>query len=197
MRLYLLFTPELCLGDPATVLRQALAGGVDVVQWRPRTRDTDALLETLAICRDADVPCIVNNDATLAVELGADGAHVGQDDLPASQARAILGAERKLGVSTHDLTQLRAAEADGADYVGFGPCFPSETKGYADGLPLDSIAQAAASARLPLFAIGGIDLANLPTLVDAGIRRIAVTASILRANDPEHAARELRGQLGG
>ena len=85
--------------------------------------------------------------------------------------------------------------AAGADYVGFGPCFATETKGYSEGLPLELIEQATAQASVPLFAIGGITAMNLPTLVAAGVRRIAVTASILRAADPAQAAAELRARL--
>ena len=195
MRLYLLFTPELCLDEPADTLRRALVGGVDVVQWRPVEPDHDELARAVAICRDADVPIIVNDDPALAVAVDADGAHVGQEDVPAAVARDVLGPDRTLGVSTHDLRQLRDAEAGGADYVGFGPCFATETKGYSEGLPLELIEQATAQASVPLFAIGGITAMNLPTLVAAGVRRIAVTASILRAADPAQAAAELRARL--
>lgn len=199
-RLYLLFTPAHCAGDPRRTLRAALSGGVDLVQWRPAghpSEDRDELLRTLAICRGAGVPLIVNDAPHLAVEIEAAGAHVGQGDLPAAEARAILGSERALGVSTHDLPQIRAAAAAGADHLGFGPCFPTATKGYAEGLPLAAVESAVASTEMPLFAIGGITAANLPSLLEVGVERIAVSSSVLAARDPERVARELRALLEG
>ena len=129
------------------------------------------------------------------VEIGAAGAHVGQDDLPAGEARGILGPARALGVSTHDLPQIRAAEAAGADHIGFGPCFATVTKGYAKGLPRTAVETAVTSTELPLFAIGGITADNLPALLDLGVRRIAVSSAVLEARDPERAARQLRELL--
>lgn len=197
-RLYLLFTPLRCAGDPRRTLRAALSGGVELVQWRAPVRDRDdqeLLTQVLEIGRSAGVAVIVNDDPQLAVEVGAAGAHVGQGDLPAAEARAILGPDRALGVSTHDLLQIRAAEAGGADHLGFGPCFPTATKGYTEGLPRSAIAAAAAATGLPLFAIGGIHRDNLPSLLELGVRRIAVSAAVLGAPDPQGAARELRALL--
>ena len=101
------------------------------------------------------MPVLVNDHVKLAGQLGADGAHVGQHDMSAKQARRQLDG-LLLGVSTHDLQQLRSATAAGADYVGFGPCFPTATKGYEEGLPRKKIAAAATAAPIPLYAIGGI-----------------------------------------
>ena len=153
------------------------------------------LEDALFACERAGVPLIINDDPTLAVDVGADGAHVGQEDLPAAEARVVLGPDRALGVSTHDLTQIRAAEADGADHLGFGPCFPTTTKGYTEGQPREAVRAAAAATRLPLFAIGGITADNLPELLEVGVRRVAVSSAILAAPDPERAARRLRDLL--
>jgi thiamine-phosphate pyrophosphorylase len=109
-------------------------------------------------------------------------------------ARRLLE-HRWLGISTHDSAQIETAVRDGADYVGFGPCFPTATKGYESGLPAAAIEAAAASCPLPLFAIGGINAATLPELRPLGIRRIAVSSAILAADDPAAAAAELRSQL--
>ncbi|MEY3160096.1 MAG: hypothetical protein RIT25_87, partial [Planctomycetota bacterium] len=98
---------------------------------------------------------------------------------------------RWIGVSTHSVAQITAATEDGASYVGFGPCFATPTKGYAEGKPIEEIAEAVRACQLPLFAIGGIHAANLPQLLRAGVRRIAVSSAILQADDPEAAAREL------
>jgi thiamine-phosphate pyrophosphorylase len=194
-RLYLLFTPGLCRADPWHTLEQALAGGVELVQWRDKSGDRASLARTLAICSDAHVPVIVNDFVDLALVMLADGAHVGQGDLPAAEARRLLG-KAVLGVSTHDVAQVRAAEAAGADYLGFGPCFPTATKGYEQGLPAGSLREAIAATRLPVFAIGGIRADNVAALAAEGGTRFAVGAAILAAPDPEAAARELVRSIG-
>jgi thiamine-phosphate pyrophosphorylase len=196
-RLYLLFTPELCVSDPWQTLAQAIDGGVDLVQWRSPGGDRAAFQRCRDQCRDARVPLIVNDDVMLAVRSRAAGAHVGQDDMPANAARRLLG-HAWLGVSTHDVAQIAAAAASGADYVGFGPCHATATKGYEAGKSPGEIEAAvaeAASRRLPLFAIGGITAENLPALRARGVDRIAVSSAILRSTDPRAAAHALRRWL--
>lgn len=196
-RLYLLFTPQSCAGDPWWTLDQALAGGVDLVQWRVKTPDRDGFRRCRDACRRSGVPLLVNDDVMLAVRGGAAGAHVGQDDLPAEAARKLL-AGQWLGVSTHDLAQIAAAAAAGADYVGFGPCHPTTTKGYDTGksaAEIGAAVDAAARHGLPLFAIGGIDAARLPALRGIGVDRVAVSRAILAADDPGAAAATLRRWL--
>lgn len=199
--LYLLFTPELCTDDPWDTLARALAGGVDLVQWRAEQGTHDDFHRCRRACRDANVPVIVNDDVMLAVHGHAAGAHVGQDDIPADAARRLLDQDlttrRILGVSTHDPGQITRAIAAGADYVGFGPCYPTATKGYAEGLPAAAVAAACeAAGETPLFAIGGITAANLPALRGRGVDRIAVSSAILASDDPRAAAAELRQLLG-
>ena len=128
-RLYLLFTPSLCRGEPWAVLSAAVAGGVDLVQWRSKTPDPEGFLRCRDWCRDQGVPLLVNDDVMLAVRGRANGAHIGQDDLPAEAVRKIL-VDQWLGVSTHDVAQIAAAAAAGADVVGVGPGHASATKGY-------------------------------------------------------------------
>lgn len=193
-RLCLLFDPAACRHEPWSTLTAALAAGVDLVQWRTKGRGDDQLDRCLRLCEHSQVPVLVNDDVELAVRSGARGAHVGQDDLPASEARARLGA-LWLGVSTHDLPQIAAAVAAGADYVGFGPCHPTTTKGYSIGKPAGEIAAAVAACPIPLFAIGGIDAHNLPALRGLGVRRIAVSRAILDMEDPGKAAAALRRAL--
>lgn len=194
-RLYLLFTPELCRGEPFATLAAALAGGVDLVQWRVKQSDPTGLRRCMELCAEAGVPVLVNDDVELAVASGAAGAHVGQQDMPAARARALLGPRRLLGVSTHSLAELRAAERDGADHVGFGPCFPTATKGYATAQPAGALRAALAATRLPVFAIGGITAANLPLVLAEGATRIAVAGAILQAEDPGAAAAGLAAAL--
>ncbi|MBL9077631.1 MAG: thiamine phosphate synthase [Planctomycetes bacterium] len=196
-RLYLLFTPANCTGEPWATLAQALAGGVDLVQWRPTAPDLAGFQRCRDLCRRAGVPLVVNDDVMLAVRGRADGAHIGQDDMPADAARKLL-VHGWLGVSTHDPDQIAAAAAAGADYVGFGPCHPTATKGYTVGKTLaevEAAVTAAAARGLPLFAIGGITAANLLPLRLAGVDRIAVSSAILQSPDPQAAAAALRRLL--
>jgi len=196
-RLYLLFTPELCAGDPWKTLEMALEGGVDAVQWRVKTEDRPGFARCREMCRQRRVPLLVNDDVMLAVRWQADGAHVGQDDIPVEAARKLLR-DGWLGISTHDTAQITAAAAAGADYVGFGPCYKTATKGYDTGKTPADIERAIETAqqlRLPLFAIGGITPDNLRPLRLLGIDRIAVSSWILQSETPREAAAALRGGL--
>lgn len=195
-RLYLLFTPARCRLEPWNTLAMALRGGVDLVQWRvPGGGDRDGFERCRLQCRDAGVPLVVNDDVMLALRSHAAGAHVGQDDMPADAARKLL-AHRWLGVSTHDTAQVQAAIAAGADYLGFGPCFPTATKGYDAGKRPDEIAAAiAAAGEVPVFAIGGITAERVPELRANGVAAIAVSSAVLSAADPERAAAALRAAV--
>lgn len=196
-RLYLLFTPSLCLGEPWATLQAALAAGVDLVQWRSKVADRAGFDRTRQLCHVAGVPLLVNDDVMLALRGRAHGAHVGQDDMPADAARKLL-VEGWLGVSTHRASQIADAAAAGADYVGFGPIHPTATKGYDVGktaAEIEAAVAAAAKAAVPLFAIGGITAANLPALRAQGVDRIAVSSAILQAEDPAAATRALRRWL--
>lgn len=196
-RLYLLFTPSLCRTDPWSALAAAIDGGVDLVQWRSKTADADGFRRCRDLCRGRGVPLVVNDDVMLAVRGHAHGAHIGQDDMQAEAARKLLVGQW-LGISTHDTAQIAAAATAGADYVGFGPCHASPTKGYTQGLPpaaVEAAVEATASRGLPLFAIGGITPDNLLPLRTLGIDRIAVSGSILGSDDPRAAAAALRRLL--
>lgn len=196
-RLYLLFTPELCAGDPWSTLVLALEGGVDAVQWRVKTQDREGFVRCRELCRARQVPLFVNDDVMLAVRGQAEGAHVGQDDIPADAARKLL-VDRWLGVSTHNPAQIKAAAAAGADYLGFGPCYESATKVHEAARSAADIEAAVAEAErlgLPLFAIGGITVDNLPALRALGIDRIAVCSAILRSDRPREATAALRRWL--
>ncbi|MDX6665808.1 MAG: thiamine-phosphate pyrophosphorylase [Solirubrobacteraceae bacterium] len=180
----------------AGVLEAALRGGVDIFQLRDKHAGDEEILAAAAVarelCTDAGALFIVNDRPDLALAAGADGVHVGQDDGPVAAARAVVGAERIVGRSTHEPAQLAASA--GADYVAVGPVHATPTK---PGRPAAGIgyvrhAAAMAAAGVPWFAIGGIDAANLGDIVAAGARRIVVVRAIAEAADPESAARELR-----
>jgi len=196
-RLYLLFSPELCRQDPFATLKAALGAGVDIVQWRSKEPDRDGFARARTICREQQVPLIVNDDVMLAVRSQATGVHVGQDDMPADAARKLMFG-KVLGVSTHDNAQIQAAALARADYIGFGPCYPTTTKDYSEGLGLPAIAAAAESCYdlgLPMFAVGGITPTNLPALYAHGVRRVAVSSYVLLHEHPELAVRELLDSL--
>jgi len=188
-RLYLLFTPSLCRADPDSTLEDALRAGVDLVQWRSKAPDPEGFLRARERCAAHGVPLIVNDDVGLALRSESAGAHVGQEDMPADAARKLMFG-RTLGVSTHDLDQIRAAAAARADYVGFGPCHPTTTKGYDKGLADEAVAAAVelcGELGMPLFAIGGVRPDNLVRLAMLGVRRVAVSSYILQHDRPAHA----------
>jgi thiamine-phosphate pyrophosphorylase len=138
---------------------------------------------------------IINDRADIAVAANADGVHVGQEDLPVKEVRAIVGTRVLIGVSTHNIEQARAAVLDGANYLGAGPTFPSRTKAFEAFAGLDYLRTVAAEIHLPTFAIGGIAAANLPDVLATGITRVAVGSAVTAAAEPASAARELLSML--
>lgn len=195
-RLYLLVTDRLCPGGMGETIDSAIAGGVDVVQLREKNLPERRLLELARYVRDwtaeREVLFIMNDRPDIAALVHADGLHLGQDDLSVDDARRIVGSEMLIGVSTHHIDQARQAVLDGADYLGVGPCFPSQTKSFEDFPGMEYVRQVAAEIRLPWFAIGGISRETLPALLAAGGRRAAVSNAICAAESPADAAQELR-----
>jgi thiamine-phosphate pyrophosphorylase len=138
---------------------------------------------------------IINDRADVAVAANADGIHVGQEDLPVKEVRNIVGTRMLIGVSTHNIEQARAAVLDGANYLGAGPTFPSQTKEFESFAGLEYLRSVAAETKLPTFAIGGIAARNLPDVLSTGITRVAVGLSVTSAAEPASAARELLSML--
>jgi len=182
--------------DPEPLLRAALNGGIDVVQLREKElprREIELAAQTFRrICDTYSALFVVNDDPDLASSCDADGVHVGQDDMPAAEARAALGPEAIVGLSTHSEEQLAASAGAPVDYVSVGPIWETPTKEGRPAVGLELIRHAAESAPHPFFAIGGIDATNAPQVVDAGARRICVVRAIRDAEDPAAAAEELR-----
>jgi thiamine-phosphate pyrophosphorylase len=176
-----------------------IRGGAGIVQLRAKGRDPADIArlarELLPICRDAGVPFIVNDHPHIAAELGADGVHIGQEDGTLEETRAIVGPDAIIGRSTHSLAQALAAEAEGFDYLGFGPLFPTGTKPGRPAIGLDHIASAMREVRRPLYCIGGTNESTLPAVLAAGARRIVVVSALLQANDPEAATRKILAHL--
>jgi len=198
-RLYLLVTETACRTGFERVVKGALDGGVDVIQLREKDIDDRRLIDRAAQVRDwttsAGALFILNDRPDLAVLSGADGVHVGQDDLTVQHTRQIIGPDRLVGVSTHSIEQARQAVLDGADYLGVGPTFPSQTKQFDTFTGLDFVRSVNAEIGLPWFPIGGISPDNITQVIAAGASRVAVSSAICGAVDAESMARGLRAQL--
>jgi thiamine-phosphate pyrophosphorylase len=200
-RLYLCTDGRRDRGDLAEFLDAVLAGGVDCVQLREKgleARDEIALCEVFAAAAERHGALwSVNDRADVAFVVHPDVLHLGQDDLPVSAARAVLGSDVLVGRSTHDEEQVRAAALEpGVDYFCVGPTWPTPTKPGrpAPGLPLLRLAAEVASPR-PWFAIGGIDASNLDEAMAAGARRVVVVRALTEAADPHAAAADLARRL--
>jgi len=181
----------------ADVLPGALAGGVDIVQLRDKQAGRDELLAAAVIARDlcdeAGALLILNDHPELVQEAGADGCHVGQDDMEPAAARERAGADALVGQSTHFPDEVDGAT--GVDYIGVGPVYATPTKPGRHPVGVELVRFAAFHAPVPFFAIGGIDGTNVEDVVAAGARRIAVVRAITEAADPGAAAAQLRAVL--
>ncbi|TCD48369.1 thiamine phosphate synthase [Chlorobium sp. N1] len=199
--------PILCLitdleTPPVAMAERALKGGANMLQLRRKNasgrelcRLADALLP---ICRRAGALFIINDRLDVALATGADGVHLGQEDLPVGEARKLLGAGKIVGASTSSAAEALKAEREGADYVGFGHIFPtgSKTKGYPPLGP-DAVDEAVRMLRIPLIAIGGITLENAHEPMRRGASGIAVISAVTKAEDPEEASRRLLAAMKG
>lgn len=178
-----------------------LDGGADLLQLRAKGHDAMTIRRVarvlLPLCRAAGVPFILNDHPELAAELDADGVHIGQDDGALETARSCIGPGRLVGRSTHSLAQARAALAEGFDYIGFGPLFPTPTKAGRPAIGLTDIAamEREVGGRIPAFCIGGVKRANLPEVIAAGARRVVIVSDLLTAADVAQATREARELL--
>jgi thiamine-phosphate pyrophosphorylase len=190
-RLYLC-TPD--RPDLGPFVAACLRGGVDIVQLRDKHLEARPLLAraelVASLCREAGVPFILNDRPDLALACGADGVHVGQDDVPPGVARRILGPEAIVGLSTHTPDQLAAAADEPADYLSAGPVVPTPTKPGRPGTGLEYLRRAAGQAR-PWFVTGGVTPDTVAELVDAGARRFVVVRWLTEAEDPERRTRQL------
>ncbi len=180
-------------GEVAEITRQLLAGGADVIQLRAKGAETDPIIhaakQILPLCKSEGIPFILNDFPELAAELGADGVHIGQDDGAIHDVRRRIGDEMLIGRSTHSLEQARQAMADGADYIGFGPLFPTPTKAGRPAIGLEEVSKMENEVGrfLPAFCIGGIKMENLSAVLAAGARRCVIVSQLLTAPDPMRA----------
>jgi thiamine-phosphate pyrophosphorylase len=195
-RLYLCCEAQPGGEDPEPLLRAALTGGVDIVQLREKAlprREIELAAQTFRrLCDTYSALFVVNDDPDLARACNADGVHVGQGDMAASDVRAAVGPDAIVGLSTHTEDQIAASAEQQVDYISVGPIWETPTKAGRPPVGLDLIRHASANVPHPFFAIGGIDRSNASRVVDAGAQRMCVVRAIRDAEDPTVAAEELR-----
>ena len=195
-RLYLC-TPD--RPDLASFLSACIVGGVDVVQLRDKRLDARPLLERArvaqAVCRDHGVPFVLNDRPDLALDVGADGVHIGQDDASVTLARRILGPDVIVGLSTHRPEELEGALVEDVDYLSAGPVEPTPTKPGRPGTGLTYVSQASARSTVPVFVTGGVTPEKVPTLTQAGVRHFVAVRYLTDAADARVAARSLRDAI--
>lgn len=196
-RLYAILDPA-PIGGRAweAVLQALLEGGARVIQLRAKELSAKELLEVAkkarTLTRAATCQLIVNDRADVALAANADGVHLGQEDLPLGAARKLMGKEKLIGISTHDLEQAKEAERGGADYIGFGPIFGSATKetGYAPR-GVERLRQICRAVKIPVVAIGGIGEANVAEVWEAGAASAAMISDLMRADDVAEKVRRI------
>jgi thiamine-phosphate pyrophosphorylase len=181
-------------------VEQALHGGARLLQYRNKGQDgalkVHQVQRLLTLCRRHAVPLIVNDDLALAAQSGADGLHIGRDDVDLASAREALGPGAIIGVSCYDrLDRALEAQHGGADYVAFGSAFPSSIKPHAPRAGLALLRQARAELGIPICAIGGITTRNAHTVIEAGVQMVAVIHAVFGADDPETATRQIADQF--
>lgn len=187
--LYLVISEEYACGRTSIeIAKSAIRGGVDIIQMREKHKPTRELVKTgkklSNLCKGNGVIFIVNDDPMLAAEIGADGVHLGQEDLrifSLEVARRIMGKDSIIGISTHSVEQFSEANEKGFDYIAFGPLFETKTKDYFLGTAaVDRIAN---TAKKPVFFIGGINFSNIDNVLSKGAKNIALIRGVLEAED--------------
>jgi thiamine-phosphate pyrophosphorylase len=199
VRLYVLITESACRIPWLAAAEAAIRGGADCLQLREKSLDAAELLRRaksfVQLCRQHCVISIINDRPDIAILSDADGVHVGQEDLPAIEARKLIGTGKIMGVSTHRIEQARAAVSDGADYIGVGPMYRSVTKPRDFVAGLEYARQAAGEIRIPAVAIAGITEDDVDDVTATGVQAIAVTAAVIGCDDIEGAARRMKQKV--
>ena len=201
-RLYLVCAGTDSGGDAGglpDLLREAVAGGVEIFQLREKELPDDELAAVAnasrALCERLGTLFIVNDRPSVAVEVGADGVHVGQQDMAVETVREIVGEKMLVGLSTHTPEEIDAVDPALVDYIGVGPVHATPTKEGRPAVGTELVRYAAVHSPVPFFAIGGIDARNIGEVLEAGADRVCVLRAVAAAEDPRAAARELRGRL--
>ncbi len=181
-------------------VENALKGGVTLLQLREKNMEYDKFVQSAksikAICEKYSVPLIINDNIDVAKAVDADGVHIGQGDIPASEARRILGNDKIIGVTTKTIEQAKKAENDGANYIGSGAVFGTSTKNDAKKMSIETLKSITASVNIPVVAIGGITIDNINELKNTGTSGVAVVSGIFAQSDIETASRNLYERMG-
>jgi thiamine-phosphate pyrophosphorylase len=199
--LYVILDPSVCLARPLRdVLTQSAAAGAGIFQYRNKTDSMrEAYAEALVLRKtaaDAGVLFIINDRCDLALAVDADGVHLGQDDLPYADARRLMGPDKLIGLSTHHADQVKEADRLRPDYIGFGPIFiPGSKQGHDPVVGLEGLRQVRPLTKLPMFAIGGIQVDHVQAIRQAGADGVAVISAVLKAADVKQAVRDLIAQI--
>ena len=176
-------------------VQQAIEGGITCLQLREKNMSEDKFLQEAkeigALCKEKQIPFIVNDDVEVAVKTGADGVHIGQSDTDGAKARALLGPDKILGISARTVEQAQKAQADGADYLGVGAVFHTSTKKDAHAVDFQTLKQICQSVSIPVVAIGGISKENLLQLKGSGVCGVALVSAVFAAEDIRKECREL------
>ena len=185
--------------DVATVTAQLVQGGVDILQLRAKEHSKLEIVRCaqamLPLTKADGIPLIINDYPDLLREVDAEGCHVGQEDFSVAEARDLAGRTCIVGRSTHSTEQARAAQRERADYIGFGPLFPTATKPSAKEIGLSEIRTLHEQVQLPIFVIGGVKLRNLGEIIHAGARRVCMVSDLLLATDVAKQTSEVRSAL--
>ena len=178
------------------IIEEAIKGGTTIVQLREKTASTkefyDLALRVKEITSRYGVPLLINDRIDIALAVGSEGVHIGQDDMPADIAREIIGEDKILGVSASTVEEAKKAEIDSADYIGSGAVFPTATKDDADSVSEEELKEIVDSIDIPVVAIGGITVENANTLKGSGIAGFSVVSAIMSAEDPKEASEKLK-----
>ncbi len=176
-------------------IEEAIKGGTTVVQIREKTADTldfyKLALKVKDITTKYNVPLIINDRVDIALAIDADGVHVGQSDMPCDVTRGLIGEDKILGVSAATIEEAKKAQRDGADYIGTGAVFPTQTKDDAPSVTKQELKEIVESIDIPVVAIGGINLENARELVDTGISGLSVVSAIMSSDNPKKSSEEL------
>jgi thiamine-phosphate pyrophosphorylase len=199
-KLYVIIDSKAAKGhDLVYIAAEAVKGGANIIQLREKDMAAREIVDLGRAIRKAiagkDALFIVNDRPDIALAAGADGVHIGQDDIPPDAARAVIGKDKILGISTHSLGQALSAQKSGADYIGVGPVFSTPTKPDYEAVGLDLIREVQRAVSIPFVAIGGINGDNIAQVIGAGARRIAVVRAVCGAQDIRNAARILKERL--
>ena len=199
VRLYVIISSGLAKKPVLGTLQEVIQGGADAVQLREKMMSDGEFLalakEFRRITSQSKILFVVNDRTEIAKKVDADGLHIGQSDLDIYNARMIIGCDRILGVSTHNIAQARKAQLEGADYISVGPLFPTPTKDYEPPVGLDYLKEVKREIAIPFVAIGAINLGNLSKVLLAGGSRVAICSAIICSNNILQTTRSFKAQI--